>query len=1050
MMMKKTSWPMLVLLLCLMKSGCSGQSDPSSRTDGSAADGGSWWRTTPFASLPGMTTQQVLRSILPPDVIPYTPVSSPEETAGYIRDYVSTFKMQSRGMEHLHTYTNMFMALIMPKHLVPPGIQLSTEPELMLDQAQNKWQVILKHYAGVVAVAAIGLLLAAIIPIAGVFVCCCRCAGRCGAKEEPFEKRGDKCQRVILGLFLGVLLLLVAFGIICAFVSNANAQDGVNALPTALRHTTEDTATYFNHTRKEYVTLLTTNYRELEAAIAKALDDSGRLVTNELKHVSRAIAVDNLTAIVSNLAEIRQNLANIEQDTGILQDRANQLQDGLLEVKRQLKQLLDRCASQPICANFRQQYDLDSLSVDLQFQEFVENYLPKLPDVQRIARNISQLITTGVESEVKRGRSALERISNDVQRAVGSTLPSFKQHLRSAGQSLERNSEDISILMGRGVEMARSESIQESINTLQSYIDHYGQYRFYIDIGIASLVLLITLCFAFGLLCGCCGKRPVDRYDDDFGTRATGASCLMSGVGLVFMTSFVLLVLTVVHFLVGVFGQNLSCEVLTRLGTGEEPQQRELYDFIDRNIPLTALNPHGVVKDDLVTVSNIVKECHQNKTLYQMLKLERVLNVSSLGDPSRRLNIESEVRRLTSNIRFNGVNLLSVEAKQQLRDFAASDLMRVNFTAYSILLEQNITSVNLQEMAAILNNTAVQVQQFEPNAANTLWDNAIFLSRLQKSELIPMKEAAQRLRKAAANLEERVRFNQSSLSEAIEMLIGQAESAQTFLENKGPEQLSKLAVEFAKECERLIDQYVQRVTDHVLFKVGKCWPLSQAYNTTSAVICQQIFWPFNGFWASVGWCCLLFLPCVVLAMVLASLYRKTDPYPGSIVEREYLYDAYADRDNIPLALNNRDRRGIPVPSNTRSGHAYGHVYGGAYEDDYSISQHQARTGNGSASNRIGVTSSASSGGGGVNSSTAVVAPSERNGKTPGRFQDPAPRAWGDGSVPRYVASPTHATAAAATATSPSAGTPGGGTPSAPSAADYERPPPYYYPGPADK
>ncbi len=168
-----------------------------------------------------------------------------------------------------------------------------------------------------------------------------------------------------------------------------------------------------------------------------------------------------------------------------------------------------------------------------------------------------------------------------------------------AGQSLERNSEDISILMGRGVEMARSESVQDSINTLQGYIDHYGQYRyerelphymklsflnpphteaphitkiflflslffffffslslfglllpffwlllyiastslvvffpvsnrFYVDIGMASLVLLITLCFAFGLLCGCCGKRPADRYDDDFGTRATGASCLMA------------------------------------------------------------------------------------------------------------------------------------------------------------------------------------------------------------------------------------------------------------------------------------------------------------------------------------------------------------------------------------------------------------------------------------------------------------------------------------------------------------------------------------------
>lgn len=104
------------------------------------------------------------------------------------------------------------------------------------------------------------------------------------------------------------------------------------------------------------------------------------------------------------------------------------------------------------------------------------------------------------------------------------------------------------------------------------------------------------------IICLCKKKK---KEDIDLTTRSF---CFFNrGVGLVFMTSFVLLVLTVVHFLVGVFSQNLSCDVLTRLGTGEEPQQRELYDFIDRNIPLTALNPHGVVKDDLVTVSNIVK-----------------------------------------------------------------------------------------------------------------------------------------------------------------------------------------------------------------------------------------------------------------------------------------------------------------------------------------------------------------------------------------------------------------------------------------------------------
>lgn len=79
-----------------------------------------WWRTTPFASLPGMTTQQVLRSILPPDVIPYSPVNSPEDP-GQVRNYVSSFKLQSRGMEHLHTYTNLFLRWISPKYLLPPG-----------------------------------------------------------------------------------------------------------------------------------------------------------------------------------------------------------------------------------------------------------------------------------------------------------------------------------------------------------------------------------------------------------------------------------------------------------------------------------------------------------------------------------------------------------------------------------------------------------------------------------------------------------------------------------------------------------------------------------------------------------------------------------------------------------------------------------------------------------------------------------------------------------------------------------------------------------------
>ena len=56
--------------------------------------------------------------------------------------------------------------------------------------------------------------------------------------------------------------------------------------------------------------------------------------------------------------------------------------------------------------------------------------------------------------------------------------------------------------------------------------------------------------------------------------------------------------------------------------------------------------------------------------------------------------------------------------------------------------------------------------------------------------------------------------------------------------------LLQLAVAFSQECERLIEDYVDRVRDHVLYKIGKCGPLSQAYNTTTSLICHQIFTPF--------------------------------------------------------------------------------------------------------------------------------------------------------------------------------------------------------------
>ena len=109
------------------------------------------------------------------------------------------------------------------------------------------------------------------------------------------------------------------------------------------------------------------------------------------------------------------------------------------------------------------------------------------------------------------------------------------------------------------------------------------------------------------------------------------------------------------------------------------------------------------------------RECHRNRTLYEMLQLERVLDVTSLSESVRRMNISEEVRRLTANLAFDQqMVLLTSSAKEQLRAFANSEVLSVNFTAYSLALERDITNVNLLDMAIVLNSTAMDIQVNAP------------------------------------------------------------------------------------------------------------------------------------------------------------------------------------------------------------------------------------------------------------------------------------------------------------------------------------------------
>ncbi|KAJ7370401.1 hypothetical protein OS493_032578 [Desmophyllum pertusum] len=94
-----------------------------------------------------------------------------------------------------------------------------------------------------------------------------------------------------------------------------------------------------------------------------------------------------------------------------------------------------------------------------------------------------------------------------------------------------------------------------------------------------------------------------------------------------------------------------------------------------------------------------------------------------------------------------------------------------------------------------------------------------------------------------------------------------------------------LHTESSKNINKIVEDYTTRVlgwgfqfTDHILDilnnQLAKCRPVTNIYDATVVVLCNQALYPFNGFWLSIGWCLFFFIPAIIFCVKLAKHYRR--------------------------------------------------------------------------------------------------------------------------------------------------------------------------------
>lgn len=790
--------------------------------------------------------------------------------------YTASVEFDMRAMGPLYNSTHRVIDVIANKQAYPEGIVSVSDGFIDIASPKDEWRVLLAHYAGPTAVLVVCALLIAALPLAGLFWCCCYWCP-VGRRRRPFDRKYDACLKGLLAIILIGLLTLFLFGVVCAFATDSQVESGLSEAPDSVRTGIRDAKEFLNATQAHARWLLVVNYKELADKLKAVLHTSGLAVSMKLSEFSRAVSVTSLNNMVQQLDEVQRDLVNVQHLTAELRRKADELNAGLRKVKNQLLQTLARC-NQTKCISLQHKYKIGELDTEIQYSQ--------MPDVSDLLNNVSTVLDSSIKEEVSAGQQVFMNIQTGIRRSVDEHIPEVLTAITETGIQLERMADEITYMAGNA-----SQSLGEqawTADSLGGLHRRYGPYRRWAGIGAAAALLAVTAMLAWGLMCGVCGKRPDVYGNSDCCNKAQGSRCLLCAMALIFIIGGGVVLVLAAYFAVGVAAQRFICDPLT------EPRENRMFADMERFVDLekALFNER---RDPAFNMTSVLLHCHRNLTIYQTLHLRRLFDLDEL-----RVKVGGEVTRRLATLRpqfpregqgeGRRVTILQEGAKQRLRQLADTGLSDFDFDRILDALETNMTSMALDSLARQLNSTARSLAQpaFQREAADLLRASEA-LANLIERVLRPMLKDAAALNATALKLRDEIRFKHPTLRAAIEFWLYETNEAEIFLNTKGQERLYNMSQEFGDVIANEINNYLERVISSAYNDVGKCGPLSNAYNATRDAACNKILMPTNGYWMSVAWCVVLFVPLMLVAQRLARLYLHLDPYPGPLVEAELNY-----------------------------------------------------------------------------------------------------------------------------------------------------------------
>lgn len=158
-----------------------------------------------------------------------------------------------------------------------------------------------------------------------------------------------------------------------------------------------------------------------------------------------------------------------------------------------------------------------------------------------------------------------------------------------------------------------------------------------------------------------------------------------------FLSAFFLAVITIAYFVIGVLLQRAVCESF------RHPNESQLLKLADSVIDLNKTAGVDAHLPDILT------NCHQNQSIYNVLHLKNVFDISKVDDYLEEFNIKEQLDQLSNSIdvNFHEFEILDDVAIQKLEELGDTKLDEINFGQFT-----NVVSYLKRSCGSFFNGTA--------------------------------------------------------------------------------------------------------------------------------------------------------------------------------------------------------------------------------------------------------------------------------------------------------------------------------------------------------